>query len=34
MSASCAYRNTDECPDNVTGCLLAFQEKKDNYKMP
>lgn len=29
MRASCAYRNTAECPDNITGCMLASQEKKD-----
>lgn len=32
MSASCAYRNTLQCPDNVTGCMLASQEKIDEVK--
>lgn len=29
MSADCAYRDTQQCPDNSTRCMLASQEKKD-----
>lgn len=25
MSASCAYRDTQNCPDNSTGCVLYGQ---------
>jgi len=25
MSASCAYRDTQQCPDNSTGCMLYGQ---------
>lgn len=29
MRASCAYWNTTECLENITGCMLASQEKND-----
>jgi hypothetical protein len=25
MSASCAYQNSQQCPDNSTGCMLYGQ---------